>query len=603
MRKVSIPPIRRPIHFPIRRPWIPYIILVISLIITILATAFVYRSAYEIDKIRFQSNVEQTQTNIANRIDTYIALLRGGSGLLASNAEITDEEFRLFVARLRITERYPGIQGIGYVERVIDSDKESFEIDARNEIDPDFNIFPDATREEYYPILFLEPMSYKEIDTTPGYDMFAEPTRRRAMQRARDTGLRAASEKVTLVQDGEQKQAGFIIYVPIYQGSSIPQTIQERREQIQGFIYSPFIADDVFTGMFGNQSQQQIHFQIYDGTKINKSTILYDSKTGAKQANDFSNPRFQKTSTIDIAGEKWTLTFVTNEQFESQSQRNITPFIFGFGLLMSGVLFLLSRSQYVARNSAERLASQLFQSQKELEKAIGMRDNFISIASHELRTPITSLKVYAEVLQRQFKKNKQTTSANHMAKMTQQIDKLSTLIMDLLDVTRIQSGKLALHEESFELGSVVKDTITNTQPLSEKHKIILRSSPKIFVLGDKDKIEQVLSNFLTNALKYSPDSDKVVVRVAKKANQAIVSVQDFGIGVDMPHQKRIFKRFYRVADKDEQTYPGLGIGLYICYEIIKRHHGEIQVASTKGKGSTFSFTLPLYKNVKRKSSA
>ncbi len=595
MRKVSLP-ISRTMKFPIRRPWIPYIVLVISLFITILATLFVMRSAEERDRLRFQSAVEQTQNTINNRVETYIALLRGGSGLLAARSDITDEEFRLFVERLQLTQRYPGIQGIGYAQRVFATDKESFEAYAKSALTEAFSINPEGERDEYYPVLYLEPRDYLTNSKAPGFDGFSDPIRRNAMERARDTGLSAASGKVLLSQiDNEKNRAGFLIYLPVYQSGEVPETIAEKREQIQGFIYSPFRADTLFKGIFGDQSQLLINFQIYDGIYVNEAQLLHDSRTGSSNAGNEANPRYTSKRTIDIAGEKWTIMYENDSQFESQSQRGLAPFILGFGLVISGVLFILSRSQFLARTAAEQTAVQLLSSQKDLQKAIGMRDTFISVASHELKTPVTSLNVYLEVMLRQFQKEKNENAVQSLTKMKKQIDKLTILIHDLLDVTRIQTGKLAFDEELFDLSEVVHDIVENTKPLANKHEIIIEKNESIELWGDKDRLGQVISNFLTNAIKYSPDANKIIVRSERTKNEAQVFVKDYGIGIEQSHLKKIFNRFYRVTDRNVQTFPGLGIGLYICHEIIKRHGGEIKVESKKGKGSVFSFAIPIKK--------
>ncbi len=597
MRKVSLP-ISRTMKFPIRRPWIPYIVFVISLIITILATLFVMRSAEERDRLRFQSAVEQTQNTINNRVDTYIALLRGGSGLLAARSDITDEEFRLFVERLQLTERYPGIQGLGYAQRVPAAEKESFEQYARSEIKEDFTINPEGEREEYYPVLYLEPRDHLTNDRAPGFDGFSDPIRRNAMERARDTGLSAASGKVLLSQiNGQQNRAGFLIYLPVYQNGEVPETLAEKREQIDGFIYSPFRADTLFKGIFGDQSQLLINFQIYDGIYTNEAQLLHDSRTGSSTNRNDSeaNPRYVTKRTIDIAGEKWTIIYENDAQFENQSQRGLAPFILGFGLVISGVLFILSRAQFLARTAAEKTAVELLSSQKELQKAIGMRDTFISVASHELKTPVTSLNVYLEVMLRQFKKEKNESAVVNLTKMKKQIDKLTVLIHDLLDVTRIQTGKLAFDEELFDLSEIVHDIVENTKPLANKHELIIEKNDPVQVWGDKDRLGQVISNFLTNAIKYSPDANKIIIHSEHTKDTVMVSVKDFGIGIEQSHLKKIFNRFYRVTDRNVQTFPGLGIGLYICHEIIKRHGGEIKVESKKGKGSLFSFSIPLKK--------
>ncbi|HYT37390.1 MAG TPA: PAS domain S-box protein [Ktedonobacteraceae bacterium] len=228
----------------------------------------------------------------------------------------------------------------------------------------------------------------------------------------------------------------------------------------------------------------------------------------------------------------------------------------------------------------------------EAQNAIGIRDEFISIASHELRTPITSLKVYTQVLQKQFAKRGEENLSRFLAKMDAQLNKLTLLIGDLLNVTKIELGQLAFHEEAFDLNELVTETVEQIQMTTPKHTISIGGNIPQPVWGDVDRIGQVLTNLLSNAVKYSPQADSIIVRLTSEQDSAVVSIQDFGIGIDREHQGNIFNRFYRVSNPEEKTYPGLGIGLYISHEIIKRHGGDLTVVSEKGKGSLFRFTLP-----------
>ncbi len=226
------------------------------------------------------------------------------------------------------------------------------------------------------------------------------------------------------------------------------------------------------------------------------------------------------------------------------------------------------------------------------QKAIALRDEFISVASHELKTPVTSLKMYTQVMKSKLEREGNGFSTRPLTKMDEQIERLTSLIGDLLSVSRVQAGRLEFLNELFDLNDVVKDVIENVQATAKKHKIFIEGNIKKLVYGDKDRIGQVIINLVTNAIKYSPNADKVIVHLASEKDVAVVSVQDFGIGIDKDHQKRIFERFYRVSNAEEKTFPGLGLGLYIAYQIIKRHDGEMEVVSIKGKGSKFSFTLP-----------
>lgn len=255
-----------------------------------------------------------------------------------------------------------------------------------------------------------------------------------------------------------------------------------------------------------------------------------------------------------------------------------------------------------AQELARRIALTLDNARlyQEAQKAIQVRDDFISIASHELRTPVTSLKLYVAVLQKQLARVGEENVVHSLTKMDAQLNKLTQLIKDLLNVSKIEVGRLDFQQELFDLNEVVKETVEQIQPTTRKHDIHIEGMISQPAWGDKERVGQVITNLLTNAIKYSPQADTIIVRVTSTPDAAVVSVEDFGIGIEQEHIHAIFERFYRVSDPDEKTFPGLGIGLYISHEIIKRHGGTLSVESEKGRGSVFSFTLP-YKSRTRSS--
>lgn len=221
------------------------------------------------------------------------------------------------------------------------------------------------------------------------------------------------------------------------------------------------------------------------------------------------------------------------------------------------------------------------------------KDEFISMASHELKTPITSLKGFTQILQRRLRQTKNEDALNLLARMDAQINKITKLIGELLDVSKMQAGPLEYHKELFNLNTLVQEMVENVQGTSRTHSLGLTHLSQIEIVGDRDRIGQVVMNLLTNAIKYSPDASRVDIRVDTdpERHNAIVSVQDYGLGIAKDHQQHIFERFYRVRGQG-QTFPGLGIGLSICNEIVTRHGGQIIVESEEGKGSTFSVLLP-----------
>ncbi|ROI10996.1 PAS domain-containing sensor histidine kinase [Kaistella haifensis] len=231
----------------------------------------------------------------------------------------------------------------------------------------------------------------------------------------------------------------------------------------------------------------------------------------------------------------------------------------------------------------------------EFKNLVKQKDTFLGIASHELKTPLTSLKLYAQVLERMLRKTGDEKNADFAKKMDLQVVKLTSLIGDLLDVTKINSGKIHLNQSSFDFEKVVLETAEELQ-MSTIHKIEIYTEKGGTVFADRERIGQVITNLIANAIKYSPDADRIIVKTQHQENEVIFTVKDFGIGMPEDKKDRVFEQYYRVSGDEESTFPGLGLGLYIAAQIVERSGGKIWVNSILGKGSTFSFSLPLVQN-------
>ncbi len=229
---------------------------------------------------------------------------------------------------------------------------------------------------------------------------------------------------------------------------------------------------------------------------------------------------------------------------------------------------------------------------KQLEK---QRDDFISIATHELKTPVTSVKAYAQALQSIFLKRNDPKSAGYLAKMDAQLNKLTDLIGDLLDVNKIQSGQLHFKPTSFDINILINEIAEELQRTTQKHKIIkkLETSKKVF--ADRDRIGQVLTNLISNAIKYSPNANKIIITSTTETNLIKVCVKDYGIGIPKSMLDKVFDKFFRISSPRNETFPGMGLGLHISSEFIKRQGGKIWAEGTEGEGATFCFFLPVKK--------
>ncbi len=221
------------------------------------------------------------------------------------------------------------------------------------------------------------------------------------------------------------------------------------------------------------------------------------------------------------------------------------------------------------------------------------KNDFISMVSHELKTPLTSTISYVQVSQRKAEANGDTLTAGMLQRAEKQLGKMTTLINGFLNVSRLEAGKIHIDRKRFDMAVLVKEVEDGVTPEASSHQVIFAPVEETWVNVDKDKIEQVINNFISNAIKYSPPNTSVKIACVTKGNYAYLSVTDEGIGIRPQDQEKLFNRFYRVEGQETKSIAGFGIGLYICKEIIQRHEGKIGVNSQPGKGSTFWFTLPL----------
>jgi len=226
---------------------------------------------------------------------------------------------------------------------------------------------------------------------------------------------------------------------------------------------------------------------------------------------------------------------------------------------------------------------------KEIERR---KDDFLSIASHELKSPLTIVKGYNQLIEKLLPVDSDQKIRQTVDKSITNIDRLNNLITSLLDVSKIQAGKIEIHKEYFDLDVMVKETVDHVQSTTDTHTIVVEGATHKQCYGDMHRLEQVLTNLLNNAIKYSPKSNKVLVHLSQVSDYVKVAVTDYGLGIKKEDKKKIFERFFR-ADNLQKKFPGMGIGLYVSEQIIKNHKGTLWVESEEGEGATFNFTLPL----------
>jgi signal transduction histidine kinase len=229
------------------------------------------------------------------------------------------------------------------------------------------------------------------------------------------------------------------------------------------------------------------------------------------------------------------------------------------------------------------------------EEAVSLRDRFLSVASHELKTPLTSLLLQAQLLQRRVERLAALPEREQRAiqVITAQAQRLDRMIAALLDVSRLELGQLSLSRSAVDLCALARRVVSEVQPTTEAHVVSCTAPEDALIIdGDELRLEQVLQNLIQNAIKYSPDGGPVAVAVEARDGQVCLHVSDRGLGIPEEALPRLFERFYRASNADPQQISGMGIGLYVVKEIVRLHGGRVWAAPQEGGGSRFTVCLP-----------
>ncbi len=566
---------------------VPAFVLALSVGVTAAASSYVARTSEARDRLRFEQAVETARDAVQARMRAYVALLHGAAGLFAASREVGKSEFDAYVDRLRLESDYPGIQGLGYAPWIPAADRPGFEARIRRQV-PAFRIRPPGDRAVYGPITFLEPGNRMNRPAV-GFDMYSEARRREAMDRARDTAAAAASGRVHLVQEiYARKQAGFLIYVPIYRGTRPPETLADRRRLITGFAYSPYRATDLLQAVVPPADHPFLSFEFYDGREPTPDGLLHQSPRLLTH-----RPRYTRSSRLKVAGRVWTMACASTAAFEAQANRELQGIVLAGGLLISLLLTVVTGAQVRARYAAE-------EAREALRAANRAKDEFLAMLGHELRNPLAAASNALEVLR--VRAPHDPAIQDKIAVALRQIHNQRRMVDDLLDVSRVTSGKITLRQEVLDLRDVTRcawdAVLAGGEPVEHRMELHLGESP-VVVRGDPVRLEQVIVNLLTNARKYTPPggaiSAALEVRPASGGGdaEALLAVRDTGIGIRKELLPCIFETFTQADTSLARARGGLGLGLALVRSLVRMHGGQVEAHSRgPGTGSEFLVRLP-----------
>ncbi len=574
------------------KDWRAIITLILSIFFTLFTTIFTFNIVEQRSKEEFESVCNEIEIKIATRLQAHVLLLQAGTAFFAVSDTVTRAEWREFINRSRIDKNLPGIQGVGF-SLVIPPDQLEQHIKwIQEEGFPDYTIYPAGKRDIYTSIVYLEPFSDRNLRAF-GYDMFSQPTRRKAMELSRDNNIATLSGKVDLVQETDRDvQSGTLMYVPLYGRNMPANTVEERRNAIRGWVYSPYRMDDLMRGILGRwdiDELTRIHMKVYDDS-LSVESLLYDS-----QKNDLKKHRFVSLRTlslpVDFNGKKWLLHFTQSRHKVFFNGFVIIVFIGGIIITTLFYLLMLSFSKVAHRSD------QIRHQNEELRKINSTKDKFFSIISHDLRSPFAVIVGYSELLQDNVNQKIYTDVARFAKVILNSSNKAMALLMNLTEWAQSQTGIMKFKPERVDMVELINDAeqlFDNIagQKSIEINKILPNEAP---LTADKAMISTIIRNLLSNAIKYSNPGGKIVFTIKMEINEMIVSVADSGVGIPDSRIDKMFRIDESFSTSGTMNEKGTGLGLILCKEFIDNHNGKIWVESEEGKGSVFYFSLPAEK--------
>lgn len=664
---------------------------------------------------QFQMLGEKVTEAIRKRLRDHEQILLGGAGLFDAVENVSREQWRTYVERLLLPDRYPGIQGVGFSQAIPQAERDAHVARIRAQGYPDYDIHPPGQRDLYTSIVFLEPFLRRNLAAF-GYDMYSEPTRRRAMQRAAQLGETSITGKVTLLQETHGKvQAGVLLYVPVYRPNAPLTTPEQRMQALRGFVYSPYRVEDLMRGIL-RAADLPLALHIYASPGEELEHLLYASH----EAPEPGSAGFSQLQQLDLYGQTWTLRMDSRPEFDERFHSN-EALVFGLGLGLSLLVFFLTSSLALRHSRAQALASEMtrhirqsrhdlrlseerlslalkgsndglwdldleagsmfasprawemlgyrpneltcdlklwerltvaedlaqqkarlaqtmlsnvdhFTTELRLQHKHGhvvpvllrghiqrdpqgmaqrisgtlmdlterkrveqMKNDFVSTVSHELRTPLTSISgalglIVGGALGAAPPAMQQMLEIAYRNSL-----RLGHLINDLLDMEKIAAGKMSFELREHSLGDLLEESLASNQALCEQHGVrcTLEHPADVLVWVDGLRLQQVLGNFLSNAVKFTPEGGEIRLHSSLRGTKVRISVTDQGPGIPEAFRSRVFEKFAQADASDSRQKSGTGLGLAITKELIERMGGTVGFDCVPGQGTTFWCELPI----------
>jgi signal transduction histidine kinase/ActR/RegA family two-component response regulator len=539
----------------------------------------------------FDTRFRETVGLFRERMQAYEQALHATHGLFVSKADVQRGDFQSFIGSMRI-QTHPGLLGLGYSVRVPPSQRQAHERKVRSQGYPDYAIRPAGPRAEYTAALYFEPSALTALSTL-GSDFYAEPSRRHAMEAARDNATIAISNKIRLPEEDAQRvQAGYRMFLPVYGGAAPPATVEGRRAKLTGWIYAAFSMEGLVQSIVGERTNMAV--EVYDGGVGEGDEVEF---VGDRVGGESSLKLLTASQKVQVGGYSWTLTAQSLPNFATPLAASKLQLVARVGAVTSVMLALLTWA-LIRRRIRARMADEELRAAKEhAEAASQAKTRFLAAASHDLRQPVQALGLFTATLQAMARRPQLAgEEVGHVASRLQlALQALGRLLNGLFDLSGLDNGTVAVNRRAVPVADLLAELQTAfAGPAAAKGLALRVRAPRSLWL-DTDPViaSRILSNLVANALRYTHEGAILLGCRRRTGGRVEIQVIDTGIGIAPAEQARIFGEFYQVQDVVRDRERGMGLGLAIAQRSAHLLGGTIAVKSRPGRGSVFSLTLPL----------
>lgn len=597
------------------RPWrAPAAALVIGFMVSAALFSFSRQTTLATRQREFDSVVSDARSAIERRILAHQEILFGLRSYFTIEKEVSRADFNGFVALTETALRNSGALALSWNPLVRKSEVGAFEESVRRDTTliatgyPTFKVHPETNHEDLYVVTYIEP--YRGNEAALGVDVGSDPTRREAIVKARDEGVPAATAPLRLTQETGQSQ-GFLILMPVYIGEDLPVTAPARRRSIRGFLVAVFRIDDLMAGVLG--SDPKVKVEIYDIGRtvdpkplpIGDERLLFDSDRVRAALDPGAVRGPSRSLDLNVAGRRWRMFAKPGPGFSTDQ----SPIPFGFGLtgvaltlLVSGLLYAFARSRRLAVALAMGMTETLRSRERELEESHSRLDSanrklqelnqamkdFVATAAHDLRSPLTAVLGFSVTLLKSWESVPEDQRRQYLEGIERQSRRMSTLIDDLLTLSRIEAGGLEYCPEKVEISELIRESIE--YHATHDPGIRVTTPEKLYVLSDPNQLRRIIANYVSNAVKYG--DPPITVEALENQRWVEIRVRDQGEGVPAEFRPRLFGKFARADTTRTREREGSGLGLSIVDGLAILNKGEVWYEPNQPKGSCFGVRLP-----------